>query len=164
MRARARPFLASSQGEPVFLDEREIEDPATGLRILLEYQFIWNTCAACPMHTRARQMCNKGGASNSALITGPAVGLSLLILLVLCVTLYFLLGFAYLRFVKGAVGLGQIPNIGFWREICSPICGCCRTEKSNVRYDTMSNQPDQEVDPEVAGGDPEEPDDEMVPM
>jgi hypothetical protein len=47
----------------------------------------------------------------------PSGGTVLLILFGVCLGFYLVVGFAYQRFVVGATGLDQIPNIHFWLDI-----------------------------------------------
>lgn len=67
---RRRGVRQEGLGTPIFLEEiEEIDD-----NHFYEYMFIWNTCAACPMGSPARERCGTGrkAASTGELETAAA--------------------------------------------------------------------------------------------
>lgn len=101
-------------GEPEFADEVNH----------LEYLFVWNMCAACPVGSLLREKCDVdpidecrfiGG--NSSLSTGTILFITALTLFLT----YLTLGTLYNRFFLGARGIEQLPNHELWMSLCGKI-------------------------------------------
>jgi len=75
---------------------------------------------------------------------------------------YFLIGFLYQRFIKGAKGFEQIPNFWFWRQLGNTSAdGCdfiCRREERPNTYKGMADALDIDSDEE------DDKDDGLLPM
>ncbi|KAM8924521.1 cation-dependent mannose-6-phosphate receptor [Pelodytes ibericus] len=91
-----------------------------------------------------------------------SVGSILLIVFAVLVAVYLIGGFLYQRFVVGAKGMEQFPNITFWQEFGNLIAdGCdfvCRSRPRTV--DTAYRG----VGDDQLGEEPEERDDHLLPM
>ncbi|XP_056385135.1 cation-dependent mannose-6-phosphate receptor [Hyla sarda] len=91
-----------------------------------------------------------------------SVGSILLIVFAVLVGLYIIGGFLYQRFVVGAKGMDQFPNITFWRELGNLVAdGCdfvCRSQprSSETAYRGVGD--------DHLGEEPEERDDHLLPM
>jgi len=88
----------ADKGNPTLLDEAN--DDAD----FCFYMFEWPTSLVCP-----KNILNGSGKSLS-------VFKLLLIELVVIVLVYFVLGISYKRYVVGARGYEQIPNLAFWKN------------------------------------------------
>ncbi|XP_069836258.1 cation-dependent mannose-6-phosphate receptor [Dendropsophus ebraccatus] len=91
-----------------------------------------------------------------------SVGSILLIVFAVLVGVYIIGGFLYQRFVVGAKGMEQFPNITFWRELGNLVAdGCdfvCRSQprSSETAYRGVGD--------DQLGEEPEERDDHLLPM
>ncbi|XP_071987494.1 cation-dependent mannose-6-phosphate receptor isoform X1 [Engystomops pustulosus] len=91
-----------------------------------------------------------------------SVGSILIIVFVVLVGVYIIGGFLYQRFVVGAKGMEQFPNIAMWRELGNLVAdGCdfvCRSQprSSETAYRGVGD--------DQLGEEPEERDDHLLPM
>ncbi|XP_075699329.1 cation-dependent mannose-6-phosphate receptor [Rhinoderma darwinii] len=91
-----------------------------------------------------------------------SVGSILLIVFAVLIGIYIIGGFLYQRFVVGAKGMEQFPNIIFWRELGNLVAdGCdfvCRSQprSSETAYRGVGD--------DQLGEEPEERDDHLLPM
>ncbi|KAG9470599.1 cation-dependent mannose-6-phosphate receptor [Eleutherodactylus coqui] len=91
-----------------------------------------------------------------------SVGSILLIVFAVLIGLYIIGGFLYQRFVVGAKGMEQFPNITFWKELGNLVAdGCdfvCRSQprSSETAYRGVGD--------DQLGEEPEERDDHLLPM
>lgn len=91
-----------------------------------------------------------------------SVGSILLIVFAVLVGIYIIGGFLYQRFVVGAKGMEQFPNITFWKELGNLVAdGCdfvCRSQprSSETAYRGVGD--------DQLGEEPEERDDHLLPM
>lgn len=85
----------------------------------LEYLFVWNTCAACPVGNPIRDKCSPKPLDECNFLGGRSMGTGTVLILafVIIFTFYIVVGVLYKRFVLGASGVEQIPNVDMW-------CGC----------------------------------------
>lgn len=123
-------------GHPVFAEETS----------KCNYLFIWVTCAACPLGSKARDLCSASsfGAAHG-LSPGPDPFKVFTFAIVALVLVYAVGGVMYMRLVHKAKGIDQIPNASFWMACCAmpfALCGYVtkpRTIKmSNVSFHTQS--------------------------
>lgn len=112
-------------GEPQLLDE------ANNNTDYCYYMFEWSTPLVCPTNSKSRR--------------GMSAGKLLLLEFVVIVVVYLALGIGYKRFVLGARGVEQIPNLKFWKdmgEACGNTFKKCRGEDATidgVRSDNMGS-------------------------
>ncbi|XP_040294628.1 cation-dependent mannose-6-phosphate receptor [Bufo bufo] len=91
-----------------------------------------------------------------------SVGSILLIVFAVLIAIYIIGGFLYQRFVVGAKGMEQFPNITFWRDLGNLVAdGCdfvCRSQprSSETAYRGVGD--------DQLGEEPEERDDHLLPM
>ncbi|KAM4608151.1 cation-dependent mannose-6-phosphate receptor isoform 2-T2 [Discoglossus pictus] len=91
-----------------------------------------------------------------------SVGSVLLIVFAVLVAVYIIGGFLYQRFVVGAKGMEQFPNITMWQELGNLVAdGCdfvCRSKPRSAETAYRGVGDDQ------LGEEPEERDDHLLPM
>ncbi|XP_073541289.1 cation-dependent mannose-6-phosphate receptor [Phyllobates terribilis] len=91
-----------------------------------------------------------------------SVGSILLIVFAVLIAIYIIGGFLYQRFVVGAKGMEQFPNITLWKELGNLVAdGCdfvCRSQprSSETAYRGVGD--------DQLGEEPEERDDHLLPM
>ncbi|OCT71337.1 hypothetical protein XELAEV_18034317mg [Xenopus laevis] len=90
------------------------------------------------------------------------VGSILLIVFAVLVAVYIIGGFLYQRFVVGAKGMEQFPNITFWQELGNLMAdGCDFVCRSRPRTSETAYRG---VGDDQLGEEPEERDDHLLPM
>ncbi|CAI9601426.1 unnamed protein product [Staurois parvus] len=91
-----------------------------------------------------------------------SVGSILLIVVCVLVAVYIIGGFLYKRFVVGAKGIEQFPNITFWQEFGNLVAdGCDFVCRSRPRSSETAYRG---VGDDQLGEEPEERDDHLLPM
>lgn len=91
-----------------------------------------------------------------------SVGSILLIVFAVLLALYIIGGFLYKRFVVGAKGIEQFPNITFWQEFGNLVAdGCDFVCRSRPRSSETAYRG---VGDDQLGEEPEERDDHLLPM
>ncbi|XP_068111362.1 cation-dependent mannose-6-phosphate receptor [Hyperolius riggenbachi] len=91
-----------------------------------------------------------------------SVGSVLLIVFAVLLALYIIGGFVYQRFVVGAKGIEQFPNITFWQELGNLVAdGCDFVCRSRARSSETAYRG---VGDDQLGEEPEERDDHLLPM
>uniref|UniRef100_A0A8C5PL78 Cation-dependent mannose-6-phosphate receptor n=1 Tax=Leptobrachium leishanense TaxID=445787 RepID=A0A8C5PL78_9ANUR len=91
-----------------------------------------------------------------------STGSILLIVFAVLVAVYLLVGFLYYRFVVGAKGMEQFPNITFWKEFGNLVAdGCDLVCRSRPRSADTAYRG---VGDDQLGEEPEERDDHLLPM
>ncbi|NP_001088864.1 mannose-6-phosphate receptor (cation dependent) S homeolog [Xenopus laevis] len=91
-----------------------------------------------------------------------SVGSILLIVFAVLVAVYIVGGFLYQRFVVGAKGMEQFPNITFWQELGNLMAdGCDFVCRSRPR---TSDTAYRGVGDDQLAEEPEERDDHLLPM
>ncbi|XP_063290710.1 cation-dependent mannose-6-phosphate receptor isoform X1 [Pelobates fuscus] len=91
-----------------------------------------------------------------------SVGSILLIVFAVLIAVYLIGGFLYQRFVVGAKGMEQFPNITFWQEFGNLVAdGCDFTCRSRPRSADTAYRG---VGDDQLGEEPEERDDHLLPM
>lgn len=91
-----------------------------------------------------------------------SVGSILLIVFAVLIAAYIIGGFLYKRFVVGAKGMEQFPNITFWQEFGNLVAdGCDFVCRSRPRSSETAYRG---VGDDQLGEEPEERDDHLLPM
>ncbi|XP_018426806.1 PREDICTED: cation-dependent mannose-6-phosphate receptor [Nanorana parkeri] len=91
-----------------------------------------------------------------------SVGSILLIVFAVILAVYIIGGFLYQRFVVGAKGIEQFPNITFWQEFGNLVAdGCDFACRSRPRSSETAYRG---VGDDQLGEEPEERDDHLLPM
>lgn len=91
-----------------------------------------------------------------------SVGSILLIVFAVLIAVYIIGGFIYKRFVVGAKGIEQFPNITFWQEFGNLVAdGCDFVCRSRPRSSETAYRG---VGDDQLGEEPEERDDHLLPM
>ncbi|XP_072279938.1 cation-dependent mannose-6-phosphate receptor [Pyxicephalus adspersus] len=91
-----------------------------------------------------------------------SVGSILLIVFAVLLAVYIIGGFIYQRFVVGAKGIEQFPNITFWQEFGNLVAdGCDFVCRSRPRSSETAYRG---VGDDQLGEEPEERDDHLLPM
>ncbi|XP_071805642.1 cation-dependent mannose-6-phosphate receptor-like [Asterias amurensis] len=114
------------------------------------YIFEISTSAACTVSTVSP-------------IEGLSVGSVLVIITLSVIVAYLLLGFLYQRFLLGAKGIEQFPNISFWRDFGNLVADGC-----NLVFRTSPPRESRSYkglgDDQLGFDEDEERDDHMLPM
>jgi len=99
-------------------------------------------------------VCSKPEPTNTGLGTGAILFVVFIVLLVL----YFAIGFGYQRYIAGAKGIEQMPNLVFWRYLgnlfadgCNYICRCGFASEESKPYrpvetDNMESEDSDRID------------------